>query len=71
MGYNRLPSMRHYWSREPDLSVPFVSYRPIMTCASLDFANNECQPARDSLKQSESNVGQIDEIACSNKVIPM
>ena len=69
MRYYRLPSMRHYWSKEPDLAVPFVSY--IMTCASLHFANNECQPSRDSLKQSESNVGQIDEIACSNKVIPM
>lgn len=25
MGYHRLPSMRDYWSQEPDLTVPFVA----------------------------------------------
>lgn len=25
MGYHKLPSWTHYWSNEPDLSVPFVS----------------------------------------------
>ena len=25
MGYHELPSWKHYWNNDPDLSVPFVS----------------------------------------------
>lgn len=46
MGYHRLPSMRDYWSQEPDLTVPFVANsmtrrRFEIIRKMLHFADNE------------------------------
>ncbi|CAH2108202.1 unnamed protein product [Euphydryas editha] len=49
MGYHVLPTLRNYWSTEPDMGVPFVAnVMPLLRFEEirkhLHFCNNETQP---------------------------
>ena len=52
MGYHQLPSLRDYWSTDPDLAVPFIAN--IMPCkrfeelrAYVHFNNNAMMKSRE------------------------
>ena len=62
MGYHKVPSWKHYWRNEPDLSVPFISDVLPRNRFLQILSNNklyELRPLMDSLNNNYAKLYSV------------